>query len=101
MIMTVTLMSNCHWVPAHQAWTVQFACHRLIDTCVFDCADGGSGATHLPKMQVHNRDKVQRMCILVVIRAAIVVVHPQLHQPAFKGDHVHCTTHTHTYTADM
>ncbi len=47
---------------------------------------------YLPKMQIQDWDKVQRMCVLVVIGAAVVVVHPQLHEAAFKGHHVHCTS---------
>ena len=32
------------------------------------------------------------MCVLVVIWAAVVVVHPHLHEAPFKGHHVHCTS---------
>ena len=48
---------------------------------------------YLLEVEVHHWDKVQRMCVMVVIRAAVPVVHPQLNQAAFTWDHVHCTPH--------
>ena len=53
-----------------------------------------SQATYLLQVQVHNWNKVQRMCILVIVRAAIAAVHPQLNQAAIKWHHVHCTAET-------
>ena len=49
--------------------------------------------THLLEVEVHHRDEVQRVCVVVVIWAAIAVVHPQLNQAALTRDHVHCMPH--------
>ena len=49
-----------------------------------------SQVVYLLEVQVDYRNKVQRMCVMVIIWAAVPAVHPQLDQSAFTWDHVHC-----------
>ncbi len=47
---------------------------------------------YLLEVEVHNRDEVQGVRVVVVIWITIAVIHPELDQPAFTWHHVNCMT---------
>ncbi len=57
----------------------------------------GNMDAYLLEVQVHNRNEVQGVRIVVVIWITIPVIHPQLDQPAFTWHHVNCITAWVTY----
>ena len=48
---------------------------------------------YLLEVEVHNRNEVQGVCVVVVIRITVAVIHPQLDEPAFAWHHVNCIQH--------
>jgi len=60
---------------------------RVLEVAVMSSMDA-----YLLEVQVHNRDEVQGVRVVVVIWITIAVIHPQLDQPAFTGHHVNCMT---------
>ena len=69
--------------------------HLTDRVCTHDVKCSRVVSTHLLEVEVHHRDEVQRVCVVVVIWAAITVVHPQLDQAALTWHHVHCMSHSH------